>query len=89
MASSAPLFVNVNDQRFNPDAIVFDSSKVYGTPTYWMQHLFKASNGATLLDSTLQSPSSSLTASAISWTDADSGRSYIRVKVTAVSRTKN
>ncbi|XP_047943668.1 alpha-L-arabinofuranosidase 1-like [Salvia hispanica] len=81
MASSAPLFVNVNDQRFNPDAIVFDSSKVYGTPTYWMQHLFKASNGATLLDSTLQSPSSSLTASAISWTDADSGRSYIRVKV--------
>ncbi|XP_057767395.1 alpha-L-arabinofuranosidase 1-like [Salvia miltiorrhiza] len=81
MASSAPLFVNENNQRFNPDAIVFDSSKVYGTPTYWMQLLFKDSNGATLLDSTLQSPSSSLTASAISWTDADSSRSYIRVKV--------
>ncbi|KAG6410580.1 hypothetical protein SASPL_128642 [Salvia splendens] len=47
----------------------------------FVNHLFKASNGATLLDSTLQSPSSSLTASAISWTDADSGRSYIRVKV--------
>ncbi|KAG6413084.1 hypothetical protein SASPL_125784 [Salvia splendens] len=56
LAEAVTLFVNVNDQRFNPDAIVFDSSK-------------------------LQSPSSSLTASAISWTDADSGRSYVRVKV--------
>lgn len=108
MASNAPLFLNVNDQRyvyncpdfhtwsdessyaytllfcrrFNPDAIVFDSSKVYGTPTYWMQHFFKESNGAIFLDSTLQSSSSSsLAASAISWTSAESNRSYIRVKV--------
>lgn len=78
MASNAPLFVNANDQRFNPDAIVFDSSKVYGTPSYWMQQLFKESNGATLLDSTLQSASTSLTASAISWTSPES---YIRIKV--------
>lgn len=63
--------------RFNPDAIVFDSSKVYGTPSYWMQQLFKESNGATLLDSTLQSASTSLTASAISWTSPES---YIRIK---------
>lgn len=84
MASNAPLFVNANnyDKRFNPDAIVFDSSKVYGTPSYWMQHFFKDSNGATLLDSTLQSASSSsLTASAISWTDPQSNNSYIRIKV--------
>ncbi|KAL7093011.1 hypothetical protein ACP275_11G016800 [Erythranthe tilingii] len=82
MASNAPLFVNANDMRFTPDAIVFDSSKVYGTPTYWMQHFFKDSNGATLLDSKLQ-PSSitSLIASVISWNNPEDNRSYLRIKV--------
>ncbi|KAL0316706.1 UNVERIFIED_CONTAM: Alpha-L-arabinofuranosidase 1 [Sesamum radiatum] len=81
MASNAPLFVNTNDWRFNPDAIVFDSSKVYGTPTYWMQHFFKESNGAILLNSKLQAnSSSSLIASAISWKNPDN-RSYLRIKV--------
>ncbi|KAK4481793.1 hypothetical protein RD792_012704 [Penstemon davidsonii] len=51
MASYAPWFVNVNDRMWNPDAIVFDSSKLYGTPSYWMQHFFRESNGATLLTS--------------------------------------
>ncbi|KAL6523338.1 aspartate-semialdehyde dehydrogenase-like protein [Orobanche gracilis] len=54
MASYAPLFVNINDRTWNPDAIVFDSSQMYGTPSYWMQHFFRESNGATLLNSTLQ-----------------------------------
>ncbi|KAK4392563.1 Alpha-L-arabinofuranosidase 1 [Sesamum angolense] len=81
MASNAPLFVNTNDWRFNPDAIVFDSSKVYGTPTYWMQHFFKESNGAILLNSKLQAnSSSSLIASAISWKNPDNNRSYLRIK---------
>ena len=31
MASYAPLFVNVNHKRWNPDLINFDSSRVYGT----------------------------------------------------------
>ncbi|KAL8460099.1 hypothetical protein ACS0TY_031855 [Phlomoides rotata] len=81
MASNAPLFVNVNDRRFNPDAIVFDSSMVYGTPSYWMQHIFKESNGAILLDSNLQSGPSSLLASAISWTNPDDDNNYVRIKV--------
>ncbi|KAH6794521.1 alpha-L-arabinofuranosidase 1 [Perilla frutescens var. hirtella] len=84
MASNAPLFANANSydkrQRFCY-AIVFDTSKVYGTPSYWMQQFFKDSNGATLLDSTLQSPSSSLTASAISWMNPERNSSYIRIKV--------
>lgn len=34
----APLLVNTNNRVWSPDAIVFDSSRVYGTPSY---HLFK------------------------------------------------
>ncbi|XP_012839571.1 PREDICTED: alpha-L-arabinofuranosidase 1-like isoform X1 [Erythranthe guttata] len=81
MASYAPLFVNTNDRTWNPDAIVFDSSQMYGTPSYWMQHFFKESNGATLLNATLQSnPSNSLIASAISWKDTDN-KNHLKIKV--------
>ncbi|TVU37157.1 hypothetical protein EJB05_10457 [Eragrostis curvula] len=48
MASCAPLFVNDNDRRWNPDAIVFNSWQHYGCPNYWMLHFFKDSSGATL-----------------------------------------
>ncbi|PIN18867.1 Non-reducing end alpha-L-arabinofuranosidase [Handroanthus impetiginosus] len=81
MASYAPLFVNTNDRTWNPDAIVFDSSQAYGTPSYWMQHFFRESNGATLLNATLQSnPTSSLIASAITWKDTE-GKKYLKIKV--------
>nr|CAA9259249.1 GH51 [uncultured Armatimonadetes bacterium] len=40
MASYAPLFVNVNDRKWNPDAIGFDSARSYGTPSYYVQKLF-------------------------------------------------
>ena len=40
MASYAPLFVNVNDRRWNPDAIGFDSARCYGTPSYHVEKLF-------------------------------------------------
>ncbi|KVI11292.1 Alpha-L-arabinofuranosidase, C-terminal [Cynara cardunculus var. scolymus] len=82
MASYAPLFVNTNDRRWNPDAIVFDSSQAYGTPSYWMQHFFSDSNGATLLKSTLQANSSnSLEASAILFQNPMDKGNYMRIKV--------
>jgi alpha-L-arabinofuranosidase len=82
MASYAPLFVNTNDRRWNPDAIVYDSSRVYGTPSYWMQLYFAKSSGATLLKTALQASSSaSLVASAISWKSATDNKDYITVKV--------
>ena len=82
MASYAPLFVNDNDRRWNPDAIVFTSSQMYGTPSYWMQHFFKESNGATLLSSSLQAnPSNSLIASAITWRNSVDNNEYLRIKV--------
>jgi hypothetical protein len=40
MSSYAPLFVNANNSRWTPDAIVFDSSRVYGTPSYHVQQMF-------------------------------------------------
>ncbi|KAK9266548.1 hypothetical protein L1049_001592 [Liquidambar formosana] len=82
MASYAPLFVNANDKRWNPDAIVFNSSQLYGTPSYWMQQFFRESSGATLLNSTLQMNSStSIIASAITWQNAEDNRDYLRIKI--------
>ncbi|XP_072974850.1 alpha-L-arabinofuranosidase 1-like [Typha angustifolia] len=81
MASYAPLFVNTNDRRWNPDAIVFDSWQQYGTPSYWMQQFFKESSGATIHPTTIQAnPSSSLVASAISWQSSES-KNYLKVKI--------
>lgn len=40
MTSYAPLFVNVNNRAWNPDMIVFDSARCFGTPSYWTQKLF-------------------------------------------------
>ncbi|XP_068658337.1 alpha-L-arabinofuranosidase 1-like [Aristolochia californica] len=82
MASYAPLFVNDNDRRWNPDAIVFNSWQQYGTPSYWMQHFFKESSGATLLHSTVQANSSvSLVSSAITWQSSEDDSFYLRIKV--------
>ncbi|CAM8965161.1 unnamed protein product [Rhodiola kirilowii] len=82
MASYAPLFVNVNDRKWNPDAIAFNSSHKYGTPSYYMQQFFAESSGATLLSTELESnSSSSIVASAITWKDSKDGREYLRIKV--------
>jgi len=42
MSSYAPLFSNRQWQRWKPDAIVFDSTRVYGTPSYYVQAMFGA-----------------------------------------------
>ncbi|XP_021749277.1 alpha-L-arabinofuranosidase 1-like [Chenopodium quinoa] len=82
MASYAPLFVNTHDRRWNPDAIVYDSSRVYGTPSYWMQQYFTKSSGATLLNSALQASSkAAVVASAISWKNTTDNKNYITIKI--------
>ena len=40
MASYAPTFVNVNDRAWNPDMIVYDGSRSYGTPSYHAIKMF-------------------------------------------------
>jgi alpha-L-arabinofuranosidase len=49
MASYAPLFANVNYKRWNPDLINFDSSRVYGTPSYYVQKMFAANRADVVL----------------------------------------
>jgi alpha-L-arabinofuranosidase len=49
MASYAPLFVNVNHKRWNPDLINFDSSRVYGLPSYFVQQMFAQNRGDVVL----------------------------------------
>ncbi|CAM0874366.1 unnamed protein product [Alopecurus aequalis] len=80
MASYAPLFVNDNDRSWNPDAIVFNSSQQYGTPSYWMQTFFRESSGAVIHPVRLASSySDSLAASAITWKDNED--MFLRIKI--------
>nr|ABV08816.1 alpha-L-arabinofuranosidase [Fragaria x ananassa] len=82
MASYAPLFVNANNKRWSPDAIVFNSSQLYGTPSYWVQCFFSESSGATIFNATLQTESStSLLASAILWKSSEDQKTYLRIKI--------
>jgi len=53
----------------------------YGTPSYWVLKFFRESSGATLLDAKLQTNSSSLVASAITWTNSVDGETYLKIKV--------
>ena len=45
MASYAPIFVNVNDQKWMPDMIRFDATYSYGTPSYYVQKLMSQKIG--------------------------------------------
>ena len=49
MNSYAPIFVNENDARWRPDMIRFNSSKVMGTPSYYVQKLFSNNIGTQVL----------------------------------------
>jgi alpha-L-arabinofuranosidase len=63
MASYAPLFVNTNDRAWNPDAICFDGTHEYGTPSYWVQKLFSVNRA----DVYLPSEHPSVTSNAPNW----------------------
>jgi len=49
MASYAPLFANVNMMTWKPDAIYFDNSRFFGTPSYHVQKMFANNMGTVLL----------------------------------------
>src|SRR5712671_1777171 len=49
MASYAPLFVHVQDRKWNPDLIQFDGLRSCGMPGYWVQVLFARNRVATTL----------------------------------------
>ncbi|MCQ2095708.1 MAG: carbohydrate binding domain-containing protein [Bacteroidaceae bacterium] len=49
MNSYAPIFVNENDARWRPDMIRFNSNKVMGTPSYYVQQLFPNNIGTQVI----------------------------------------
>lgn len=54
MASYAPLLVNTNDRAWNPDAIVYNASSAYGTPSYYVQKMFASNLGNVIIPTTLK-----------------------------------
>jgi alpha-L-arabinofuranosidase len=56
MASYAPLFANLNNKSWSPDLIYFDSSRVYGTPSYYVQRLFSENRGDVVLPVEVSGP---------------------------------
>ena len=56
MASYAPLFVNVNHRGWNPDLIGFDSARVYGIPSYYVQKMFSENRGDVVLPVEISAP---------------------------------
>jgi Alpha-L-arabinofuranosidase len=45
MASYAPLFGNVNQCQWNPNAIYYNAATSYGTPSYYVQKMFTNNTG--------------------------------------------
>ncbi len=54
MSSYAPLFVNVNYKKWNPDLINYDSSRVYGIPSYYVQKMFAENRGDVVLPASIE-----------------------------------
>jgi len=54
MASYAPLLANVNGIQWHPDMIYYDSSRSFGTPSYYVQQLFSNNRGDVVLPSSLK-----------------------------------
>lgn len=56
MTSYAPLFVNPSMRRWNPDAIVFDQGRCYGTPSYHVQAMFAKNRADVVCPVDIQTP---------------------------------
>jgi alpha-L-arabinofuranosidase len=56
MGSYAPLFVNPPYKKWNPNAIVFDSARAYGTPSYYVQALFGQNRADVIVPAQVDSP---------------------------------
>ena len=54
--SYAPIFVNENDAKWRPDMIRFNSSRVMGTPSYYVQMLMPQNVGTQVLKVTQHNP---------------------------------
>ena len=55
MGSYAPLFVNLNHKRWPINLINFDSARVFGLPSYYVQQMFSANRGEVVLPIAVES----------------------------------
>lgn len=53
MSSYAPLLVNDNNRNWDPNAIVFNASNSFGTPSYHTQSLFSNHKGDAMIEASL------------------------------------
>ena len=58
--SYAPIFVNENDAKWRPDMIRFNSSRVMGTPSYYVQMLMPKNVGTRVVKVTQNNPYTAL-----------------------------
>lgn len=56
MASYAPIFANLNDLKWRPDMIQFNSGRVFGTPSYYVQREMAQNVGTRVLAVEQQNP---------------------------------
>jgi alpha-L-arabinofuranosidase len=56
MASYAPIFANLNDLKWRPDMIQFNSSHVFGTPSYYVQKVMADNVGTRVLKVDVNDP---------------------------------
>ena len=64
MASYAPIFANLNDRRWAPDMIQYDSEKAFGTPSYYVQKMMANNMGTKVLNISPSQTQNNLFASA-------------------------
>ncbi len=64
MASYAPIFANLNDRRWAPDMIQYDSEKTFGTPSYYVQKMMANNIGTQILNISPSQTQNNLFASA-------------------------
>ena len=56
MASYAPLFEHVGWKRWNPNAILFDAARSYGTPSWHVQTMFGRNRADVILPTSVVAP---------------------------------
>ncbi len=60
MSSYAPLLSHASWKAWNPNAIVFDQARIYGTPSYHVQAMFASHRADTLLPVQVEQPQPTL-----------------------------
>jgi alpha-N-arabinofuranosidase len=60
MSSYAPLFAKAGASQWAPDLIWFDNTRVYGTPSYYVQELYSRNRPDVVLPVSVEGPAVSL-----------------------------